>query len=86
MPQKYLKLNQQAAVKDLEAALRSMKRAGMIVVGIDSAMLASVCYEALEQDMLSTSACEAILERRNDGCPLTRDINHYGCYRDSGAA
>lgn len=86
MPQKFLKLNQQDALKDLEAALRSMKRAGLVMVGIDGTLLASVCSEDLEQDMLSTSACEAILERRNNDCPITRDINHYGCYRDSGAA
>jgi hypothetical protein len=86
MPQQYLKLDQQAALKDLEAALRSMKRVGLVMVGIDGGLLASVRNEDLEQEMLSMSACKAILERRNNDCPLTRDINHYGCYRDSGGA
>ncbi|WP_282347938.1 hypothetical protein [Pseudomonas sp. PS01301] len=86
MPQKYLKLNQQAAIKDLEAALRNMKRAGLVMVGIDGALLASVRNDELEQEMLARSACEAILERQNNDCPLTHDINHYGCYRDSGGA
>lgn len=86
MPQRYLKLNQQAAIKDLEAALPSMKRAGLVMVGIDGALLASVGNEALERDMLATSACVAILERHNNDCPLTHDINRYGIYRDSGGA
>jgi hypothetical protein len=86
MPQKYLKLNQQAAIKDLEAALRSMKRAGLVMVSIDGALLASVRNEALELDMAARSSCEAILERHSNDCPLTHDINHYGCYHDSGGA
>lgn len=86
MPHKYLKLNQHTAIKDLEAALRNMKRAGLVMVGIDGALLASVRNEALELDMATKSACEAILERHNNDCPLTHDINHYSCYLDSGGA
>ena len=86
MPHKYLKLNQQTAIKDLEAALRNMKRAGLLMVGVDGALLTSVRNEALELDMATKSACEAILERHNNDCPLTHAINHYGCYRDSGGA
>lgn len=86
MQQQYLKLDQHSAVKDLEAALRSVKRAGLVVVGVDGALLAAVRNDDLEQDMLSRSACEAILERHNNDCPLTHAINHYGCYRDSGGA
>jgi hypothetical protein len=86
MPQMYLKLNQQAAIKDLEAALRSMKRAGLVMVGIDGMLLASVRNEALERDMLATSARVAILERHNNVCPLTYGINHYGSYHDNCGA
>ena len=86
MQQQYLKLDQHSAVKDLEAALRSVKRAGLVVVGVDGALLAAVRNDDLEQDMRSRSACEAILERHNNDCPLTHAINHYGCYRESGGA
>lgn len=96
MQQQYLKLDQHSAVKDLEAALpcpalpcpalRSVKRAGLVVVGVDGALLVAVGNDDLEQDMRSRSACEAILERHNNDCPLTHAINHYGCYRDSGGA
>lgn len=86
MQQQYLKLDQHTAVKDLEAALRSVKRAGLVVVGVDGALLAAVRNDDLEQDLRSRSACEVILERHNNDCPLTHSINHYGCYRDSGGA
>lgn len=81
-----LKPNQLAALKKLEAALLSCKRAGLVLAGIDDGLHATVedaeFIEAAQRD----STCEAMLARNNAGHPLHHSVKHYGCYRDSGGA
>ena len=81
-----MKPNQLAAIKKLEAALLSIKRAGLVLVGIDDNVYASVNDEALENEMRRSSSCEAILARSNSDHDGTTHVRHYGCYRDSGGA
>ena len=81
-----MKKNQIEAIKKLEAALLSIKRAGLVLVGIDDNVFASVDDEALQDEMRRSSSCEAILARSNSDHPDTTHVRHYGCYRDSGGA
>jgi hypothetical protein len=81
-----MKKNQIAAIKKLEAALLSIKRAGLVLVGIDDNVFASVDDEDLENEMRRSSSCEAILARSNSDHGGTTHVKHYGCYRDSGGA
>lgn len=80
-----LKPNQQAALKKLEAALLSVKRAGLVLVGCDDGLLATVNDEALADEMQQSSGVEAILARYNYQADAAWSVKHYGCYRDSGA-
>lgn len=86
-----MKANQLAAIKKLEAALLSCKRAGLVLVGIDDSLLATVDDDWLENASRRSSACEAVLERHNTeylnrGPSLIHSVKDYGCYRDSGGA
>lgn len=81
-----MKANQVAAIKKLEAALLSCKRAGLALVGMDDNLFASVDDAEFKETTQLSSACEVILGRHNSGHPTTESIKHYGCYRDSGGA
>lgn len=81
-----MKKNQIEAIKKLEAALLSIKRAGLVLVGIDGSLLASVNDEALKAERRSRSGVEAILDRINSDHPGTMAVSHHGSYMDSGGA
>lgn len=81
-----MKPSQLAAIKKLEAALLSVKRAGLVLAGIDDGLIATVEDDAFIHAAQRESTCEAILARCNTGHPLAHSVNHYGCYRDSGGA
>lgn len=81
-----LKKNQQEALKKLEEAFLSCKRAGLAIVGIDDNVIATVADAELIQESRSTSMCQAIHERHNTDHPLTHNVEHHGCYKDSGGA
>lgn len=77
---------QQEAIKQLEASLLRIKRAGLVMVGIDDSLFVTVKDEALQGEMDARSGCEAILERNNTGHENTETVNSYGVYLDSGGA
>ena len=81
-----MKKNQLEAIKKLEVALLSVKRAGLVLVGIDDNLFASVADEQLQTEIVACSACEAILARSNKDHEGTASVRHYGAYRDSGGA
>lgn len=81
-----MKKNQLAALKKLEAALLSCKRAGLVLVGIDSNLHVTVADDALQDEIRRRSSCEAILERANTGHEDTDTVKSYGIYLDSGGA
>lgn len=81
-----LKPNQIAALKKLEAALLSCKRAGLVLAGSDDHLLATVEDNEFIEATLRASTCEAMRARDNAGHPLCHAVKHYGCYRDSGGA
>jgi hypothetical protein len=81
-----MKQNQADAIKQLEAALLRIKRAGLVMVGIDDSLFVTVKDAALQDEMDARSGCEAILERNNTGHENTETVNHYGVYLDSGGA
>lgn len=81
-----MRANQEAAIKKLEAALLSCKRAGLVLVGIDSNLHVTVDDEALQDEIRCRSSCEAILERANTGHEDTDTVKSYGIYLDSGGA
>lgn len=81
-----MKKNQISAIKKLEAALLSIKRAGLVLAGSDDGLLVTVEDQEFIDEALRTSTCEAIRARCNSGHPLAEDVKHYGCYRDSGGA
>lgn len=80
-----LKPNQQAALKKLEAALLSVKRSGLVLVGCDDALLATVNDDALAEAAQRDSSVEAVLARINYEVDTAWSVKHYGSYRDSGA-
>lgn len=81
-----MKKNQLAALKKLEAALLSCKRASLVLAGVDNNLHATVNDEAFRIASVTRSRCEAILERGNSGSELHHYVKHYGCYSDSGGA
>lgn len=81
-----MKKNQLEAIKQLEAALLRIKRAGLVLVGIDSNLHVTVADDALQDEIRSRSSCEAILERANTDHEDTDTVKHYGVYLDSGGA
>lgn len=81
-----MKANQFAAIKKLEAALLSCKRAGLTICGIDDNLFITVNDEAFANASLSQSGCEAMLQRANSGDTNTETVKHYGVYSDSGGA
>lgn len=81
-----MKKNQVEAIKQLEAALLRIKRAGLVLVGIDSNLHITVADDALQDEMRSTSSCEAILARANGDHEGTDTVKTYGVYLDSGGA
>lgn len=81
-----MKKNQMEAIKKLEAALLSIKRAGLVLVGIDSNLHVTVADDALQDEIRARSSCEAILERANTGHEDTDTVKSYGAYLDSGGA
>lgn len=81
-----MKKNQLEAIKKLEAALLSVKRAGLVLVGIDGGLIASVNDEALKAERRARSAVEAILDRINDRQPSAAAVDSHGAYLDSGGA
>lgn len=81
-----LKPNQLAALKKLEAALLSCKRAGLVLAGIDDNLLATVEDDEFIEAAQRDSTCEVMLSRNNTNHPLTYTVKHYHCYRDSGGA
>lgn len=85
MCQDTFKPNQLAAIKKLEAALQSCKRAGLVLAGIDNTLHATVRDDDFADQARSQSSCEAMLERECEGHPLHCTVKDYGCYLDSGA-
>jgi hypothetical protein len=81
-----MKKNQLEAIKKLEAALLSVKRAGLVLVGIDGNIVVTVADDALQDEMRDRSGCEAILDRVNTDHEGTDSAKHYGAYLDSGGA
>ena len=81
-----MKKNQLEAIKKLESALLVVKRAGLMLVGIDNSILYTVIDAELTVESRARSAVEAILSRANDDHPSTGSVNHSGAYRDSGGA
>ena len=81
-----MKKNQIEAIKQLEAALLRVKRAGLVLVGIDDGLIASVYDDELKSEILRRSSCEAILSRANSYHEGTDSVKSYGAYLDSGGA
>lgn len=81
-----MKKNQMDAIKKLEAALLTVKRAGLVLVGLDGSILYTVIDDDLAVESRARSSVEAILSRSNDDHPGTGAVNHHGAYRDSGGA
>lgn len=81
-----MKKNQLEAIKQLEAAFLRIKRAGLVMVGIDDNLHVTVADDSLNDEMNARSGCEAILERANTGHKGTDTVKHYGVYLDSGGA
>jgi len=81
-----MKKNQLEAIKQLEAALLRIKRAGLVLVGIDGNLHFTVVDASLKDEIRKSSACEAILERNNTDHEGTDSVKHYGAYLDSGGA
>ncbi|HAL2109914.1 TPA: hypothetical protein H5X26_004993 [Escherichia coli] len=81
-----MKKNQLEAVKQLEAALLRIKHAGLVLCGIDSNLHVTVNDAALQDEMRTTSPCEAVLARANGDHEDTDTVKHYGAYLDSGGA
>lgn len=81
-----LKPNQLAALKKLEAALLSCKRAGLVLAGIDDGLHATVNDGEFIEESRRYSSCEAMLHRNNLDHPLSYNVKHHGCYLDSGGA
>jgi hypothetical protein len=81
-----MKKDQLEAIKQLEAALLRIRRAGLVMVGIDDNLFVTVKDAALQDEMNARSGCEAILERNNTGHKNTETVNSYGVYLDSGGA
>lgn len=81
-----MKKNQLEAIKQLEAALLRVKRAGLVLAGIDDNLHATVEDAEFIDDCRRSSTCESMLVRNNTDHPLHRGVRHYGCYRDSGGA
>lgn len=81
-----MKKNQIEAIKQLEAALLRVKRAGLVLVGIDDGIVATVKDDVLKAESRTRSGVEAILDRINSDHPGTTAVNHYGAYLDSGGA
>lgn len=79
-----MKKNQMEAIKQLEAALLRIKRSGLVMVGIDDGLVATVKDEALKVDSRARSCVEVILDRANSDHPGTQAVNHYGAFLDSG--
>ena len=77
---------QLAAIRQLEAALLGIKRAGLVMVGVDDNLFATVSDGALQDEIRERSSCEAILQRSNIGHANTESVKHYGIYLDSGGA
>ena len=71
---------QKAALKKLEAAFLECKKAGLVFVGIDQAIEATVRSPEFNHLRESSSSCEAVL--RSD----YRRVETHGAYLDSGAA
>lgn len=81
-----MKKNQIEAIKQLEAALLRVKRAGLVLVGIDSNLHVTVADDALEDEIRAMSSCEAVLARANGNHEGTDTVKHYGTYLGSGGA
>lgn len=81
-----MKKNQIDAIKQLEAAFLRIKRAGLVMVGIDDTLHVTVADDALQDELNARSGCEAILERSNTDHKNTDTVKHYGVYLDSGGA
>lgn len=80
-----LKQNQKDAIKKLEQALLSCKRAGLVMVGIDDNLHITVDDEDLVREVEGSSHAEAILQRNSADHPDCHRVKSYGVYRDSGA-
>lgn len=81
-----MKKNQLEAIKQLEAALLGVKRAGLVLVGVDDGIIATVKDDDLRIQSRERSGVEAILDRLNSCHPGTEAVNSYGAYLDSGGA
>lgn len=81
-----MKKNQIDAIKKLEAALLSIKRSGLVMVGSDDCLLVTVEDAEFIEAAMRDSHCEAARDRWNSSHPLCESVKHYGCYRDSGGA
>lgn len=81
-----MKKNQLEAIKQLEAAFLRIKRAGLVMVGVDDNLFATVQDDALQDEIRERSSCEAILHRCNTDHADTAAVKHYGVYLDSGGA
>ena len=80
-----LKQNQKDAIKKLEQALLSCKRAGLAMVGVDDNLHITVDDEDLVREVGESSHTQAMLQRSNIDHPDHHRVKHYGVYRDSGA-
>lgn len=81
-----MKQNQIEAIKQLEAALLRVKRCGLVMVGVDDTLFATVADDALQDEISQCSGVEAILARANNNHESTEAVKHYGVYLDSGGA
>ncbi|MPQ71473.1 hypothetical protein [Pseudomonas sp. MWU12-2323] len=78
--------NQVEAIKQLEAALQLCKRAGLVLVGIDTDLHVTVADKSFKDECRSSSACEAVLDRLNDYHNGTHTLETHRVYLDSGGA
>lgn len=81
-----MKKNQIEAIRQLELAFLRVKRAGLVMVGVDDNLFATVPGDSLHAETMARSSCEAILHRSNTGHADTESVKHYGVYLDSGGA
>lgn len=80
-----MKANQLAAIKKLQAALLSCKRANLAMCGVEDSLFIVALDDEFEEESRDRSACEVMLHRHNTGGDVEA-VKHYGVYLDSGGS
>lgn len=77
---------QRLAIFQLECAFQECKRAGLVFVGVDDALLVTVGGAQLQEECEQSSTVEVVREREERDPDSVAVINTYSTYQDSGGA